>query len=206
MANSTPTDIENKGDAWRLTAAMGAFIVALVTDPRAEYQYPGWLETRRRLTAMLERLPQERQLTALELYRPEELKAHERFVREQLGLADWANWVGPALMAAWECRMEGRDFSIPVSILVDTPVGKKPRADGQAIARNVQWFYRVKVKNPPDSISMVADEYATMSGRTTDARSVVQNGIQQAHALLDIVGRGRLVLPAPQYRYPVNPK
>jgi hypothetical protein len=45
-----------------------------------------------------------------------------------------------------------------------------------------------------------------MSGRTTDARSVVQNGIQQAHALLDIVGRGRLVLPAPQYRYPVNPK
>jgi hypothetical protein len=131
------------------------------------------------------------------MYAPVEIAAHERFVREQLGLTDWAKWVGPALMGAWECRRDGREFAIPVQLFVDMPLGKKPPNDGHNIERNVQWFYRAKVKHPPDSISALADEYALVSGRSTDARSVVQNGVQQAHALLDIVGRNGLSLGKP---------
>jgi hypothetical protein len=66
-------------------------------------------------------------------------------------------------------------------------LGRKPRHGGRDIARNVCWYYRVHVKRPPDTRSQIAREYAASERRDNDARSVVQNGIKQAVALLDLV-------------------
>jgi hypothetical protein len=191
MAHSKPTDITNKGDALRLTAAAGAFIIHVVTDQRAERQYPNWLEARKKLDALLARWPNRRE-EILASYKPVELAEHQRFVRDGLGLTAWAHWVGPALMNAWECRRDDREFGIPVVVDKNLEPGKKPRAGADDIMRNVEWFYRNEVKNPSDSVSELEREYARAANRITDARSVVQNGIKQARALLDIIGRDGL--------------
>jgi hypothetical protein len=52
------------------------------------------------------------------------------------------------------------------------------------IHRNVAWFYRARVKEPRDTVHAIAREYAEATGRNTDPRSVVQNGIRQAEVLL----------------------
>jgi hypothetical protein len=74
----------------------------------------------------------------------------------------------------------------------DTERGKYPARGGDDIVRNVKWLYRVDVKVPSDTIAAIAKEYAETAGRHTDARSVVQNGIHQARALLEIVARDGL--------------
>ena len=50
--------------------------------------------------------------------------------------------------------------------------------------RNTSWFYRVRVKVPPDSIRSLATEYARHVGRDTDARAVIKNGIRRAEHFL----------------------
>jgi hypothetical protein len=46
MPHSRPTDITNRGDAWRLTHAAGAFIRELATDVRIAALYALWRENR----------------------------------------------------------------------------------------------------------------------------------------------------------------
>jgi hypothetical protein len=70
---------------------------------------------------------------------------------------------------------------------VDLSVGKRPRDGGRDIARNVTWYYRARVKAPPDSMGSIAREYAASVGRNNQALSVVQNGIKQAIGFLDLV-------------------
>ena len=68
---------------------------------------------------------------------------------------------------------------------VGVPKGQAPPHDGATIEENVQWWYRAKVKNPTDSISSLAEEYATRENRVTDCRSVIQIGIERAETLLE---------------------
>jgi hypothetical protein len=72
------------------------------------------------------------------------------------------------------------------------PTGRAPQHGGQTIARDVIWWYRAKIKRPADSIHAIADEYAKVANRVTEARSVVQDGIFRAETLLnrEIVGDG----------------
>ena len=46
MPHSRPTDITNRGDAWRLTHAAGAFVRELGTDIRVKALYTLWRESR----------------------------------------------------------------------------------------------------------------------------------------------------------------
>lgn len=64
---------------------------------------------------------------------------------------------------------------------------RRPKA-GQThredIARNVDWFYRAEVKQPPDSIAAIAREYAIAAQRHTPAHSNVNHNIARAKDLL----------------------
>lgn len=193
MAHSRPDNIENKGDAWRLSDAAGAFVVALITDPRTESLYGQWIATRAILDATLAPLADHPRLQEMmQSWRSKEWAAHELFVRQELKLNDWAPWIARVLTTAFECRRAGRDFGFSVTTPKALPLGRKPRNDGQEVARNSTWLYRTLVKNPPDQISVIAAEYvaaerAKSVHRGDAAHSVVRNGIDQARALLDIV-------------------
>ena len=65
------------------------------------------------------------------------------------------------------------------------PVAADHRGGAETILRNVRWFYRAEVKSPKDTITAISREYAKQVGRTNDARSVVQKGINEAKRLLD---------------------
>jgi hypothetical protein len=64
--------------------------------------------------------------------------------------------------------------------------GRRPKGDGRHIQRDVEWLYRATVKDPRDTIRALAREYADRAGRRSDARSVVQIGIQRARDLLAV--------------------
>ena len=63
--------------------------------------------------------------------------------------------------------------------------GRRAKGRGESVARNVEWFYRVHVQEPAESIASLAKHYSREVNRANDARSVVQTGIARAKALLD---------------------
>jgi len=65
----------------------------------------------------------------------------------------------------------------------ETPA-RRVRQAGVHVRRDVMWLYRHRIATPATSIARLAREYAVETGRTTDARSVVQSGITRAADLL----------------------
>jgi hypothetical protein len=60
-----------------------------------------------------------------------------------------------------------------------------PVVNSARICRDVGWFYRRKIKSPPDKISSLAREYQAGAHRT-DTRQTVKAGIARAERLLDV--------------------
>ena len=60
----------------------------------------------------------------------------------------------------------------------------------EVVRRNAVWFYRNRVKNPPDSISTLAREYHlnrhSKNCINCDDRKTVQDGINEAERILDL--------------------
>ena len=207
MAHSTPDQVENFGDAWRVTTAAGAFVIALVTDFRIDAQYLRWRAAREVVEGRLEAIGQGADLESvrhsMNTYIATERAATERLIREQLPSipGPWVFWLAPALVEAFLTRRHNerhpddeRQFKIPV----ERPAlpGRKPRNNGDDIVRNVNWFYRATVKLPADSVTALGDEYAATVRRNNDARSVIQNGIDQARSLLDVVSTHVTIEPS----------
>lgn len=60
-----------------------------------------------------------------------------------------------------------------------------PKGGIQTIMRDVSWYYRARVKNPPDSVSALAREHQGDSARS-NARSVIQDAIAKSKARLGL--------------------
>ena len=73
----------------------------------------------------------------------------------------------------------------------DTPPGLPPgraaKNRGGHIVRNVEWFYRAKIKYPPDTLYSIAKEHTTRNKTARVWHSVVQTGIARAEQLLAAV-------------------
>jgi hypothetical protein len=130
----------------------------------------------------------------------------QRFVRTELKLKpDWIEWVADCLIEAFQISVFNaqhpdtpKEFGIPVYLAKGTPQGRVPRQDGLDIERNVRWFYLAHVFSKPASIHDLARDYqASLPAERgeSDGRSVVQNGIKQAEALLDLVAARAVRLP-----------
>lgn len=64
------------------------------------------------------------------------------------------------------------------------PVGRGPR---RTLERDVAWYYRARVKQPPDPLTMLVAEYVRDDPATTriDPHSVVSDAIARVHRWLD---------------------
>ena len=112
----------------------------------------------------------------------------ERLVRDELKLP--YDWLPELLMqkfaaGAWS-YVTGASAAIRVTP-TDLPLGRGAKGDGDYIRRDVEWLYHRKYRVPPTaSVSQLAADYEREVGRRTDARSVVQTGINRAEQLLAI--------------------
>lgn len=199
-----PGDVKTT-DAARLQAAFVSCLECLMGDLRIEAPYQAWLVHRD--IARLERralawqgTPQQQQYTGAlwqALYRipdPDEIEAVSQVLRE-MGVP-WP-WVAPALVcAAFPVTLsntrlpadERRDLGAVVQMVATATPGRLPTEDGNRIRRHVDWWYRRKIKHPPDSLRELEQKELTRTGQQTIARrhSTVIQGIQQAEYLLEL--------------------
>jgi hypothetical protein len=190
----TALGADNRGNRGRMVMAHGKFPTLLAADLRIEQQFRAWV------TVQDQRVrdgPPSWIHTQAEL--DQEMAAIEQAEIEQLaGVLQAMNvpwhWCAQALVVSlfpimrYNARHPHDQKVLQVSApVVGVPHGRIPRHDGQDVVRDVTWWYRHVVKQPPDSISTLADEYAKQENRVTDARSVVQDGIKRAETLLNSV-------------------
>jgi hypothetical protein len=120
-----------------------------------------------------------------------EVAALVTLVRD-LGLSRY-RWLPGALF--WEfCRVLGTDpilVELPKDVVATLDRGQAPKRGDthqEDLERNIRWWYRVKVKRPPDAIRHIAREYVDTRrafGRTNvEAGKDVRKGIRRAEQLL----------------------
>jgi hypothetical protein len=213
--HSRPPTITTSADLERVRLALATFLELLSDDPRVRAEYAAWLRRaeledlikvyKRGLVdkATAESLEALQHISAnMFAGREADLIDFDGFTRQVLGLQ--YPWLARALFGLFgktvlaAIKGQGPKIRFKATVDVDPPdfdwpvVGRRSRNAGRDIARNVVWFYRSGVKQPPDSIASLAREYlareypGTMR-RSSDARSVVRNGINQARSLLDLV-------------------
>ena len=69
------------------------------------------------------------------------------------------------------------------------PSGRRAAHGGAKLRRDGLWYYRNRIKRPPDSVHVLTEEYiATMDGNArSEAHSVVSEGIARAEKLLKLI-------------------
>jgi hypothetical protein len=199
MAHSHPRGgIANRGDAARLVLAKGALTEALAHDPSVIDCYRGW-RSRRGLDALLTEVRRfgtdtaiHHLLNAVLLESPTDRAALDEVLRERH--VEHRRWLTRTLLTWFQIATyneinptDRRAMSVQLGGLGALPKGRAPRVSGDAIVRNVRWYYRREIKRPPDELHVLVEEYARAASRTTEAHSVVRNGIAQAKALLDLI-------------------
>lgn len=204
-----PLPAKSRGDAESRIIAQEAFVTLLQADPRVARVYQDWRRTSG-LAALLEGMnagdPTARYATGPVVV----LCSCASIVLTQLTLPALLTrlpadvryaWLSERLAAAFLAQIghEAQPGSLGVAVGVVTPPGaprgRRAKGAGASIRRNVEWFYRVHVLEPPESIRAIAGEYRRTAPalgltplradkRKSDARSIVQEGIARARALL----------------------
>jgi hypothetical protein len=195
---------KDAADAERHLLACNALVDVLITDPRVETEYQNWL----RLTGLSDLIAQWKSVT--DAVKRREIEGELIVIYAATGSLMLSH-VLPAFISKdlrlpypWLALQLGAIFFIKVSESLGSPPlqlnigivpprdqrrGRRAKGGGESIRRNVEWFYRVHVQQPTESIGSLARAYAKETKRdvtdTNDARSVVQNGIKRAKALLD---------------------
>jgi len=187
------TEALDRGDAGRIVGAHGACVIILGTDLRVQEYYKHWIAERDRLAAAgpPRGVTSEAEIDQM-LHRQHEAEiAALAALLKTMGVP-W-RWAAEMLIrvvfpiATHNARSPHDRQVLKVSAdgLETLPAGRKPRHHGQDIRQWVDWWYRHKIKHPPDSIYALAQRYAAREKRLTRADSVVADGIQRAEHLLN---------------------
>lgn len=186
-------DLERRvvGNAWdlaRVALARNVLLQTLSTDPRVQAVFRDWWNRR----------GFDRPITTVDAFRVAVLKDTaadldrlDRLVRDDLGL-DYP-WLPAHLLTDFRLVTldpTARALIVPPDDLTGIDVGRAPKRGAvqhEDIPRNVEWFYRARIKDPRENVTAIAAEYARKARRRTDARSVVQAGIKRAETLLACV-------------------
>jgi hypothetical protein len=191
-------------DAESSALAVHALLDELKRDPRVYHAYVVWSQARG-LDALIHSLaarqtaePTEEHLALIHAFGAvvndvRDLTAVEaRDLCDRLGLSyDWLPQLLVVQFRLWAwaaARGERLDLQLATRRRPGTALaaGRAQKGGAAAIARNVEWYYRAEIQDPPDAIAAIAREYARGARRRTDARSVVQAGIRRAKHLLAI--------------------
>ena len=115
-----------------------------------------------------------------------------RLVREDLKCG--FDWLPQFLLARFRLLSLDAVTGVSRGLVIEAPTdvdglprGRRVKHDGEHVRRDVEWFYRHKLKNPSDTIASLAREYADVAQRGTDARSVIQNGMKRAEHFLSAI-------------------
>ncbi len=170
---SHPDDfvVENLPDAERVLRAMRALIAVLVRDDaRVQRFLQAWAER--------PHLPADNQSMRRDT---DELRA----LVHELRLSEY-QWLPSALFkefVGWSVELPAWTTDAPWASKGRRPKdGPKQRED---LERNVEWFYRTRVKEPPDSEYAVGKEYAARENLTRRSQhSTIQAGIKRVRDLL----------------------
>jgi hypothetical protein len=185
---------DNRGNRGRIVMAHGTCTQLLAADLRMQQQYLAWLYAqdyhRRTGPPPWVRTPAQLQ-RCMAAIRDAEITFIANVLRD-IGFP-W-RWCAEALVCAYFPAMrhnaqhphEPRVIHVSAGLHGVRP-GQAPPHDGQMIAENVRWWYRHRIKSPSDSIHALAEEWALREQRNTDCRSVIQDGISRAEALLKMV-------------------
>lgn len=124
-----------------------------------------------------------------------ELSALVTLVR-QLGVSRYT-WLPGALF--WEfCRVIGTEpinVELPRDVVATLDRGRAPKhgeTHHEDLERNIRWWYRRKIKTPPDNVTTLAVDYveqrrAAGINRTSEANKDVRDGIARIETLLACV-------------------
>jgi hypothetical protein len=185
--------VDNAGNRVRMIVAHGEAVTALAGDLRIQEHFQHWAQAMDQLQRdgppdwMSPETPIDRVIAAIErgeidyladVLRP--MGVPWRWCAEAL-----IRVVFPILLHNARHPDDLKILSIETRWALGLPRGQAPPHDGRELAENVRWWYRAKVKCPKDSIRSLAEEYAERENRVTDARSVVQIGIERAENLLN---------------------
>jgi hypothetical protein len=165
-----------------MALAAEALIWILGEDPRVQRAYAEWRAAR----GLHGDMSVDAFAAAIRAY-PEDLARLEQLC-EDLGLSSW-EWLPGLLLLDFRVTVVGQAMGDTLAVRI-TPDGKRlsgrrPKGGGKHIPRDVRWFYRRKVKQPPDSVSQLAREHKQLEQRHVDPRITVTDGIQRATVLLN---------------------
>ena len=157
------SELSTVGQAWRATQYVEAFVWVIGGDPRVQAAYLHWRAAHG--------LVKGRPLTATEKasINREARRDMARLeqVRDQLGVP--YTWLPFALLVDFVATLQGEltgdptlRFSLAVPEDLNLPLGRK--RGGPYILRDVEWYYRAEIKQPPDTIYQLAKEHAKQEG------------------------------------------
>ena len=218
MAHSVPTQLLNRGDGWRVTAAGGRFIIELCTDRRVQACYESWRR-------MVEHGKCALDLVLLGARETDAAALKARIADFTAGMV--AEMPTDSSATTCGCPTRGsrpvsnnasaigshnethpndeRTFSIEVFLPTLAPKGRRPRNAGLDVERNICWYYQHHVKNPRDEFADLVTTYAKEMGHPDTCHSVIRNGLTQAEALLDVIEAHYVILPKNAVILPNNP-
>jgi hypothetical protein len=181
---------DNRGNRWRKIIACNECLALLANDLRVQEQFAVWVRTRDAGPPAWVHSQEDfdRAWAETQQQRLEQLSA----VLRQMGVP-WAWCPHVLLTVSFPTMLHNAEHPDDLHAvhgtyeLRDAPEGgKTPRHRGEDVAEWVRWWYRRKIKHPPDEFHALVDEYATRANRVTEAHSVVQNGIERAELLLNV--------------------
>ena len=188
-ARPRPPDLADPADADRALIARLELLRLLTVDPRIQAAILAWAEGMRLATVVRGNGRRTRRAWA------DERATVGRQLLTALGSGGpWPGWLADwladtALLMVYQDAREWRSVRVELEALGEPPYerrGRRPRGDGSSLARDVCWYYRARLRNPQESVTALAREYAARSNRLSDARSVVQDGILRAAVVLDL--------------------
>ena len=167
MTRLTPT----RATLDQMAQATDALLWTLSHDPRVHGAYDHWRGRQRGTTRTA-------LLHSIQENKPSDLATLHRFVREELHLTHTG--LAPLLLMAFGLTLglelsgqqDGRLAFVP-DAPPQLPPGRAAKNRGGHIVRNVVWFYRAKIKYPPDTSTRIAKEHTTRN-KTARVAPVVQ--------------------------------
>jgi len=179
----------------RVEKYISALTHRLRSDLRVEDAYAAWCRAHGLIPGAVAYVVAPSQLIAIVTEFDRDFATLERLVRESL-LPHY-----PPVPALAECvlkdfiaRSRGEQIELEAEPVDDVPPGRaakdgEQQLEAQRIEQDVDWFYRAKIKQPPDKIRQLARDYLAALGeaREGDGRSTVQAGIERVERALAVL-------------------
>jgi hypothetical protein len=182
--------ITSAGQATRVASAATAFVQILRQDPRVQRAFEVWccdhaFSVEMELSAFRAALLRDKERDVNKL---------QRLVRDELGLA--YAWLPSALLVDFGAlaiaAMAGSPLQVDIAApqVEELPAGRAPKGGDAYIRRDVGWYYRAEIRQPPESVYAIAKRHAAAQ-RAAGAplngisHSVVQNAIARTKTLLE---------------------